>query len=183
MSDNNRPLVRRGERVFFKPEWRDTGDENRVFIADDDEPERKSDFFGHTWEPYIGILELPASLSFPVVTRTTAQTHMIERSEPYVRAASPAELAEKMKADILQDVANGDVPPTVASFSDLHEYTDANLYGGTEKLLDAVTAQLPDTEAGHTTALNAVTDLMHRAVNIVDAWIKNGGLRQETVAA
>ena len=37
---------------------------------------------------------------------------------------------ERSKAEILEDIAAGVVPGTVSSFSELHEYVDANEYGG-----------------------------------------------------
>ena len=37
---------------------------------------------------------------------------------------------ERSKAEILEDIAQGTVPDTVSSFSELHDYVDANEYGG-----------------------------------------------------
>jgi hypothetical protein len=37
---------------------------------------------------------------------------------------------ERGKREILADIANGTVPATVASFTQLHDYVDANYYGG-----------------------------------------------------
>ena len=37
---------------------------------------------------------------------------------------------ERSKAEILEDIAQGVVPGTVSSFSELHDYVDANEYGG-----------------------------------------------------
>ena len=37
---------------------------------------------------------------------------------------------ERSKLEILQDIASGVVPGTVSSFSELHDYVDANEYGG-----------------------------------------------------
>lgn len=39
-------------------------------------------------------------------------------------------LVERCKREILQDIDNGIVPETVSSFSELHDYVDANCYGG-----------------------------------------------------
>ena len=36
---------------------------------------------------------------------------------------------ERSKAEILEDIASGVVPDTVSSFSELHDYVDANEYG------------------------------------------------------
>ena len=90
---------------------------------------------------------------------------------------TPEELAERMKQEILTDVKDGTVPCTVASFSELHDYVDANCYGGTEDMLEHLDAEYPDTdEEAHMANLNAMTDLMNPAMDIVDQWIKGGGL-------
>ena len=36
----------------------------------------------------------------------------------------------RMKSEILADIASGKVPASVSSFSELHDYVDANEYGG-----------------------------------------------------
>lgn len=41
-----------------------------------------------------------------------------------------ADAAADMKAEILADIASGKVPATVPDFSALHDYVDANEYGG-----------------------------------------------------
>ena len=48
-------------------------------------------------------------------------------------SAAPTELAvviARMKWEILRDIRAGLVPPTVNSFSQLHDHVDANGYGG-----------------------------------------------------
>ena len=37
---------------------------------------------------------------------------------------------EEIKQEILQDITDGVLPETVGSFTDLHDYVDANEYGG-----------------------------------------------------
>ena len=64
------------------------------------------------------------------------------------------------KLEIRSDVARGIVPPDVAGFSDLHDYVDANYYGG---LID-------DYDAVSTEEANAVQDAL-------DKWLADGGLR------
>ena len=86
------------------------------------------------------------------------------------------ELADRMKADILEDVIEGVVPRSVSSFSELHDYVDANTYGGTESLLDAATLAAPATDEGAHNALLSIVDLMNPAIEIVDAWIRQGGI-------
>jgi len=66
--------------------------------------------------------------------------------------------AQRGMAEILDDVRLGVVPPTVESFSELHDYVDANVYGG---LCDEEDVDIDDA--------NAVQD-------ILDPWIREGGL-------
>lgn len=40
------------------------------------------------------------------------------------------ETVAKVKAEVLADIADGTVPATVATYSELHDYVDANVYGG-----------------------------------------------------
>lgn len=70
-------------------------------------------------------------------------------------------VVERAKAEILADVASGTVPSTCASFSELHDYTDANGYGGAfESPFD-----------------NNETDFWNAVQDAVDRWIKQGGLQ------
>lgn len=41
-----------------------------------------------------------------------------------------APIIERSKREILEDIEAGTVPSTVATFSELHDYVDANEYGG-----------------------------------------------------
>jgi hypothetical protein len=93
---------------------------------------------------------------------------------------TPEELAERMK-EILTDIRDGIVPCSVATFSDLHDYVDANCYGGTEAILDELDAAVPDTDDGHTSAMNALCDLMNPAMEIVSEWLASGGARRDSV--
>jgi len=68
---------------------------------------------------------------------------------------------ERSKSEILEHVAEGTVPATCASYSELHDYVDANGYGG---------AFEDDFDNEETDFWNAVQDA-------VDAWIKAGGLK------
>ena len=72
----------------------------------------------------------------------------------------PEQTIERAKAEILADVASGTVPRTCASFSELHDYVDANGYGGAfERPFD-----------------NGDTDFWNAVQDAVDSWIKGGGL-------
>lgn len=87
------------------------------------------------------------------------------------------DLAEKIKSEIIEDVLAETIPENIASYSALHDYVDANCYGGTEAMLEAMDNAGDQTEESHVANLNAICDIMNEAHNIVDAWIKSGALR------
>jgi hypothetical protein len=89
---------------------------------------------------------------------------------------TPEELAERMKAEILYDISAGVVPRSVKTFSELHDYVDANCYGGSESLLDELDAAQPDTDEGHGAALDALCDVMNPAMEIINRWLASGGV-------
>lgn len=69
---------------------------------------------------------------------------------------------DRAKREITDDIAAGRVPADVGSFSELHDYVDANEYGGlTEWDLDDLA-----TEQGLAFADRVQTE--------VDAWIRGG---------
>ena len=71
------------------------------------------------------------------------------------------QVVEQAKSEILADVTSGTVPSTCASFSELHDYVDANGYGGAFKRpFD-----------------NNETDFWNAVQDAVDQWIKQGGLK------
>jgi hypothetical protein len=44
--------------------------------------------------------------------------------------ANGSRIVKRMKAEVVEDVKRGILPTTVQSFSELHDYVDANEYGG-----------------------------------------------------
>lgn len=106
-----------------------------------------------------------------------ARTQALELSIDWLPLPiTSVQLAERIKAEILEDVKNGIVPATVKSFSELHDYVDANCYGGTEALLDEMDKQAPDTDEGHSRAMSALVDICNPAQEIINDWIAAGGI-------
>jgi hypothetical protein len=85
------------------------------------------------------------------------------------------QLAERMKTEIMADVRASVVPSNVQSFADLHDYVDANCYGGTEALFDHFVSESA-TDQEHQRKLDALMDIMNPAMDIVNEWIKAGGI-------
>ena len=71
-----------------------------------------------------------------------------------------------MKAEILADMAAGTRPETVGSFSELHDYVDANYYGG---FCEGIRA------SWDTHYFNVVS-------NAVSAWLEGGHVPDSSVA-
>ena len=90
-----------------------------------------------------------------------------------VATITAEEFAERVKADILRDIADGVVLASVATFADLHDFVDANCYGGAEAMLEQMTANAV-TDDDRTAALDQLCDLMNAAMLIVDEWLAGG---------
>lgn len=77
----------------------------------------------------------------------------------------------RVKGEILLDVAKGTVPMTCSSFSELHDYVDANGYGGAFE--DAPICADDDSNIAE---CHANTDFWNAVQGKVDAWLKHGGM-------
>lgn len=78
-------------------------------------------------------------------------------------------LVSRIKAEILGLVAEGRIPATCASFSELHDYCDANMLGGGDNI-DVDSQEFQD-----------FCEQLNIAQNAVDAWIKAGGLKRPVI--
>lgn len=99
--------------------------------------------------------------------------------------AALTKLVLRIKTEIVVDVQCGDVPDTVKSFSELHNYVDANAYGcywASDKELDSIAAMIDgyDADGNFTDELMA---LINCAQNVISAWLHAGGLRVQLKAA
>ncbi len=89
---------------------------------------------------------------------------------------TPYQIAEIMKREIVEDVLAGRVSAAVGSFAAIHDYVDANCYGDTEALLESMHDAAPRTDLGHIDAWNKFCGVVNPAMEVVDAWIKDGGI-------
>jgi hypothetical protein len=78
-----------------------------------------------------------------------------------------AALAAAMKAEISDLIKAGTIPESVASFSELHDYIDANMLG--EDLFPELD---DDDETGE--QLDRWVDVFNPASSEVSAWLKEG---------
>lgn len=88
------------------------------------------------------------------------------------------ESIERMKQEIIEDNKIGRVPADCPSFSALHDYVDANCYGGfcEDDVMQALTDHFGglDEDEGMPDAL---IGYLNDAQNSIDRWIKEGGIK------
>lgn len=83
-----------------------------------------------------------------------------------------------MKAEILRDIAIGRVPKTVASFSELHDYVDANYYGGfcDDKYVGEMWKAFGCTDDDG--CPEEWYDFVNAAQNAINLWLRDNGAQQ-----
>jgi hypothetical protein len=75
-----------------------------------------------------------------------------------------AERTARAKREVLADVAEGFVPAAVKTFSELHNYVDANCYGG------ACEVDAPDVD----------DEIWNTLQDAIDVWIRSGKMERES---
>ena len=79
---------------------------------------------------------------------------------------------EQGKLEIIEDVLAGDVPEDVESFSDLHDFVDANAYA------DGFThPDVPEDDPTHEATMEQWIKELNEVQETLDKWIKDGGLK------
>ena len=89
------------------------------------------------------------------------------------------ESIERMKQEIIEDIKTGRVPADCPSFSALHDYVDANCYGGFCE--DDVMQALTDHFGGHDeneSMPDSLIGYLNDAQNSIDRWFKEGGVQK-----
>ena len=81
----------------------------------------------------------------------------------------------RMKAEILSDMAAGRVPKTVATFGALHDYVDANEYGGfcEDEMFDALIEQFGGRDE-HEGMPQGMLDFFNSSQDTIDTWLRAG---------
>jgi len=89
------------------------------------------------------------------------------------------ESIERMKQEIVEDIKAGRVPADCPSFSALHDYVDANCYGGfcEDVLLQALIEHFGGRDENEGMP-DDLMDYLNNAQNSVDLWIRNRGVAQ-----
>lgn len=139
-----------------------TGDEifENVFNAMQDAEE----IWGVEGKEYLDLME---RISNEAQGRIDTFKRAIGLTAPY--------LAEIIKDGVLRDVRRGTIPQGAGSFSELHDYVDANCYGGLcERHYDVLVEVCGSEEAA--------IALVNEAQTEVDRWIKDGGMLRQIQA-
>ncbi len=89
------------------------------------------------------------------------------------------ETVERMKSEILADVRSGKVPRNIASFGDLHDFVDANTYGGfcDNDLAAQFDAQFRTETDDDDDMPKGLCDYFNAAQDVVNEWIGNNGVK------
>lgn len=87
------------------------------------------------------------------------------------------ESIERMKQEIIEDIKSGRVPANCPSFSALHDYVDANCYGGfcDDDLMQALTDHFGEIDENEGMP-DSLIAYLNEAQNSVDRWIKEGSI-------
>lgn len=90
---------------------------------------------------------------------------------------------KRMKCEVVADVLSNLVPAKVGSFSELHNFVDANCYGGfcDDKFANGLVEYFGGLDDGGWP--QPMIDFINEAQGEIDAWIKRGELKATVVAA
>lgn len=91
-------------------------------------------------------------------------------------------VVEKMKLEILHDMAIGQVPITVTSFTQLHDYVDANEYGGfcDNAIVDPMIASFGGRDE-HEGMPDGFMAFMNAAQDAINAWLETSDPKRREV--
>jgi len=103
----------------------------------------------------------------------------MNKSEP-----SLDQTVKRMKREILVDIAAGTLPVSISSFSHLHDYVDANCYGGfcENRITDRLIAYFGGGDKNEGMP-DGMLSYINEAQGAIDAWIKAGLTADELPAA
>lgn len=90
------------------------------------------------------------------------------------RAFTVEQSVARMKEEIEIDVRRGVLPANVGSFSELHDFVDANEYGGfcIDRLADAMIAQYGGRDKGTEAMPDSMMKHISDAQDAIDVWIR-----------
>lgn len=93
------------------------------------------------------------------------------------------EVVAQMKQEVLADINAKIVPVDVSSFGELHDYVDANCYGGfceDNGMLDALIAHHGGRDSVHEGMPDAVFNFINTAQGSINKWVLSGEILKDT---
>ena len=90
------------------------------------------------------------------------------------------EVIEQIKSEIINDINAKCVPIDVSSFGELHDFVDANTYGGfcdDDGIVDALIEKYGGRDPSTEEMPDEVVKFMNDAHSAVDIWLKSGTLK------
>lgn len=86
------------------------------------------------------------------------------------------EVVVQMKAEVLEEIKDGRIPVTVRSFSELHDYIDANELGGfcDDDVADEMIAHFGGRDEREGMP-DGMIRFMNDAQHAIDEWLEIGG--------
>ena len=100
----------------------------------------------------------------------------MQRAFPIIRTIE--ETIEHMKAEVMAEIASGRIPDSVESFSDLHDYVDANEFGDfcDDQYADAMIAHFGGRDADEGMP-DAMMDYIVTCQDAIHVWLSEHGHR------
>jgi hypothetical protein len=121
--------------------------------------------------------------AYSATEKIISEPKAINSREDEMTATIPTldESIERMKQEILEDIKAGRVPADCPSFAALHDYVDANEYGGfcEGALADALIEHFGGCDKNEGMP-GAMLEFLNNAQNAIDLWLKNNGVAQST---
>lgn len=155
-------MFKKGNIVKIKPEFQGPGEDSIIYVVLEDEDGGRT------------LIEAQIDMSIKPTERI--ETSRIE----FVHIPSLEESILTMKQGILNDVLSGIVPEDVKSFSELHDFTDANCYGGfcEEGLASALIVHFGGRD--HNEGMpDGMIKYLNDAQNAIHDWIASGEMAAE----
>lgn len=159
-------MLKIGDQVSILPEFQDKGDHKFTWVVVGEEEKGRVD---------ISPIDIKLAIK-PIYTLKVEQV-ILCKTKKMTDFPTLEESIDQMKREITEDVLTNLVPKTCATFSELHDYVDANGYGGFcedeyfEKMIQHFGGR--DEDEG---IPDGMTDYLNKAQDAINQWIHTGAL-------
>lgn len=159
-------MLKIGDQVAIPPEFQDKGDHKFTWVVVGEEEKGRVD---------ISPIDIKPTIK-PIYTLKVAQV-ILCKTKTMTDFPTPEESIDQMKREIAEDVLTNLVPKTCSTFSELHDYVDANKYGGFcedeyfEKMIQHFGGKNADEKIP-----DGMIDYINKAQDAINQWIHIGAL-------